>query len=100
MAPARRPSVEGTRALAEAALAAGCRRLVHLSTISVYAMDGLDVVDEDSPLLGRDRAAQDPYGVSKAEAERALAEVGERGLAPVVLRPPAILGPRLSVAHG
>ena len=92
---ARRLTVEGTRALAEAALASGCRRFVHLSTISVYAIDGLDVVDEDSPLLGTDRGEQDPYGVSKAEAERALAEVGGRGLDTVVLRPPAILGPHL-----
>jgi nucleoside-diphosphate-sugar epimerase len=92
---ARRLTVEGTRALAEGALAAGCRRFVHLSTISVYAIDGLDVVDEDSPLLGPERAEEDPYGVSKAEAERALAEVAGRGLATVVLRPPAILGPHL-----
>ncbi|MEJ2359516.1 MAG: NAD-dependent epimerase/dehydratase family protein, partial [Deinococcales bacterium] len=92
---ARRLTVEGTRALAEAALTAGCRRFVHLSSISVYAIDGLDVVDENSPLLGPERAEQDPYGVSKAEAEHALADVSERGLATVILRPPAILGPHL-----
>jgi len=98
IADARRLTVDGTRALAEAALRSGCQRFVHLSTISVYDIRHVDVVDEATPLQDGERAELDPYGVSKAEAERALAQVAARGLTSVMLRPPAILGahPRCS----
>lgn len=90
---AARLTVDGTRALAEAARAAGCRRFVHVSTISVYDIRHVDVVDEATPMYGPDLAEEAPYSVSKAEAERALAGVAATGLPTVVLRPPAILGP-------
>jgi len=90
---AERLTVEGTRALAEAARTAGCRRFVHISTISVHDFRDVDVVDENTPMFGLDMAEAFPYGVSKAQAERALAAVAARGLPTVVLRPPAILGP-------
>lgn len=89
---AERLTVEGTRALAEAALAAGCRRFVHISTISVVDFRDVDVVDEATPMFGLDMAEVNPYGVSKAEAERVLAGIAARGLPTVMLRPPAILG--------
>lgn len=92
-AEARALTVDGTRALAEAALAAGCRRFVQISTISAYDARGIDTVDEDTPLVGADVAETGPYSVTKAEAERALVAVAARGLPTVVLRPPAILGP-------
>lgn len=92
-AEAERLTVAGTRALAEAAMAAGCRRFVHISTISVYDFRHVDVVDEGTSLFGLDMADAFPYGVSKAEAERALAAVAAQGLPTVMLRPPAILGP-------
>lgn len=91
-ADAQRLTVEGTRALAEAARAAGCGRFVHMSTISVYDIGGGHVVDEDTPLCSAPPADGDTYGVSKAEAERVVAEASAAGLASVILRPPAILG--------
>jgi len=90
---ARRLTVEGTRALAESARAAGCERFVHISTISVYDVRHVDVVDEATPLYHPDEGEEGPYSVSKAEAERALAAVAAKGLPTVMLRPPAILGP-------
>jgi nucleoside-diphosphate-sugar epimerase len=44
---------DGTRAVVDAALAAGVARLVHLSTTSVYDLDALGdaEVDEDAPLV-------------------------------------------------
>lgn len=70
----RRVNVEGTSAQALAALAAGARRFVYLSSI---------------------KAAQpeDPYGRAKVAAEQALAEIS--GLEVVVLRPPLVYGPRV-----
>lgn len=89
LAEARRVNVEATTALAEAALAAGCERFVHISTVAVYPLRELGgVVEEDSPRV----TEGDAYGLSKAEAERALEAVSARGLSTVILRPPLILG--------
>jgi nucleoside-diphosphate-sugar epimerase len=85
---AMRVNVEGTRIVLEAALQAGCARFIHLSTVSVHAVDGYDVVDEATPL----RQAGDVYGESKALAEQAVWAVAAKGLPVTVLRPPAILG--------
>jgi nucleoside-diphosphate-sugar epimerase len=89
LAEARRVNAQATATLAEAALAAGCQRFVHISTVDVYPLrDRQGVVDEDSPLL----TAGDSYSVSKAEAEKALNAVAAKGLHTVILRPAVILG--------
>jgi nucleoside-diphosphate-sugar epimerase len=66
---ARRVIVDGTRAVTDAALAAGCR-LVHLSTLSVYSTHLVrpQPVTEESELL-----PDTTYGILKAEAEREAA---------------------------
>ena len=65
---AMRVNAEGTRIVLEAAFQAGCERIIHLSTVSVHAVEGHDVVDETTPL----RQAGDAYGESKALAEQAV----------------------------
>jgi nucleoside-diphosphate-sugar epimerase len=86
---ARRVNAEATRTLAEAALSAGCERFVHISTVAVYPLRNRQgVVDEASPLT----TEGDAYGLTKAEAERALSAVAARGLRTVILRPAVILG--------
>lgn len=85
-------NVEGTRVLAEAALDAGCRRFVHISSCGAYALEGVDVVTEDTPLWPDDRIDELVYGVTKALGEQALTQVAAQGLATVILRPPNILG--------
>jgi nucleoside-diphosphate-sugar epimerase len=87
-AEAMRVNVEGTRIVLEAAFQAGCARFIHLSTVSVHAVEGYDVVDEATPL----RQAGDAYGESKALAEQAVWAMAAKGLQVTVLRPPAILG--------
>ena len=89
---ARAVNEGGTRALAEAAWAAGCRRFVHISTCGAYALEGLEVVTDDTPLWSEDRADELLYGATKAMAERSLQDVASRGLGVVILRPPNILG--------
>lgn len=80
-------NVEGTRQLAQAALAAGARRFVHISSMSVHGDPQPDGLAEDSPLA---TGAQHAYVATKATAEAALDTVRSRGLPTVVLRPGAI----------
>jgi nucleoside-diphosphate-sugar epimerase len=88
LAEAMRVNVSGTEALLEAARAAGCERLVHISTLAAYEMPPHATLDEDSPLVTEGRA----YAVSKAEADRRVLAAIARGLPAVILRPPCILG--------
>lgn len=85
---ARAVNIEGTRALAEAAAAAGVRRFVHVSSISVYGPTTAETIDEQTPLwpLG-------PYRATKIGAEEAVADVRRRGLSTVILRPGQVFGP-------
>jgi nucleoside-diphosphate-sugar epimerase len=89
---ARAVNEGGTRALAEAALAAGCRRFVQISTCGVYALEDVEVVTEETPLWPDERANELIYGATKAMAERALLEVVDQGLDVTILRPPNVLG--------
>jgi UDP-glucose 4-epimerase len=79
-----------TLRLAEAAAAAGVRRLVFVSSVRVHGSRTAGApFDESSPL-----AAEDPYGRSKVDAERGLAEIARTSrLEVVVLRPPLVYGP-------
>ncbi|HET9253241.1 MAG TPA: NAD(P)-dependent oxidoreductase [Candidatus Eisenbacteria bacterium] len=87
---AMRVNVGGTASIAAAALANGSDRFVQISTASVYRTDGLAVIDEESPLLGADA---DPYGATKAEADRVVLEHSRRdGLGATILRLGAVLG--------
>lgn len=86
---ARRVNAEATRDLAEAAFTAGCERFVHVSTVAVYPLRNREgVVEEGSPLT----TEGDAYGLTKAEAERALNVVADWGLRTVILRPAVVLG--------
>lgn len=77
----------GSIALARQAAAAGVKRLVFLSSVKVSGEGGAFTDAETSD-------PQDPYGVSKAEAEEGLRRVAaETGLEVVILRPPLIYGP-------
>jgi UDP-glucose 4-epimerase len=86
----RRTNTEGTIRLANAAAAAGVRRLVFVSSIKVNGetSGGTPFSETNAP------APRDPYGMSKWEAEQALHRLStERGLEVVVLRPPLMYGP-------
>ncbi len=80
---------QGAAALASAAAAAGCRRIVHLSTMSVYgAREG--VVDESAPL----DAGLGWYGQAKVQAEGSLTRFArEHGASVTLLRPGCVAGP-------
>ena len=86
----RRVNVAGTENLARQAARAGVKRLVYVSSIKVNgeATEGVRKFSElDAPV------PQDPYGVSKYEAEQALHRVAaETGLEVVIVRPPLVYG--------
>ncbi len=78
---------DGTRHVAAAALEAGARRFVQLSSVSVYGRASGVPLDEDAPV----QKTGDPYGDTKIDAERILAGHPELDL--TVLRPTVITGP-------
>ena len=87
----RRINVAGTLNLARQAVAAGVRRFVFISSIKVNGEEtrpGCPFTAADVP------APQDPYGLSKMEAEQGLLEISRQtGLEVVIIRPPLIYGP-------
>jgi nucleoside-diphosphate-sugar epimerase len=91
-------NVRGTEHVCKEALAAGVRRLVYMSSSSVYGMEWDGPVDEEFPLSPFD----DPYPKSKAEGDRLVQRmIAEEGLPAVIIRPDQIFGPgdRLHFAH-
>jgi len=82
-------NLDGTRRLAEACVATGCK-LLFLSTTSVYGVQKGEV-DEDCPV--DQLKPQSPYADSKLKSEFLLQEMGERdGLDFVICRLGTIFG--------
>lgn len=91
LAAYRAVNADGTRRLAEQAAEAGVRRLVYLSSIKV---NGEQTLSGDRFAPSGNAFPQDPYGISKWEAEKALYEVAAlTGLEVVIIRPPLVYGP-------
>jgi nucleoside-diphosphate-sugar epimerase len=92
LAAFRRVNTAGTERLARAAVEAGVRRMVFVSSIGVHGNANHDgPMAEDSPIR-----PDKPYAVSKWEAECALQQIaGEYALEVVVLRPPLAYGPQV-----
>ena len=82
-------NVQGTRNLLECAAVSGAKRLLFISTVKVFGEDTEGCIDETaSP------APQTPYGRSKWEAERLVAEYARKvGIKAVSLRLPLVYGP-------
>jgi nucleoside-diphosphate-sugar epimerase len=86
-------NVEGTATVLAAALEAGVRRVVFISSTAVYGVPEKHPIFEDDPLVG-----VGDYGDSKIAAERVCAEFARRGLDVVIIRPKTFIGPeRLGV---
>lgn len=91
LAEFRRVNVDGTLNLARQAAAADVRRFVFISSIKVNG---------ESTRLGQFFTAndvpgpQDPYSISKHEAEQGLRKLAaETGMEVVIIRPPLVYGP-------
>jgi nucleoside-diphosphate-sugar epimerase len=87
----RKVNVQGTLNLARQAAAAGVRRFIFISSIKVNGEEtvpGHPFTAHDAP------APEDPYGVSKAEAEFKLRLLAvETKIEVTIIRPPLIYGP-------
>lgn len=87
----RRVNVGWTDQLARSAALQGVRRFVFLSSIKVNGEQTVVPFTEQDP-----PNPQDPYGVSKWEAEQALTRVSmETGMERVVVRSPLVYGPEV-----
>jgi nucleoside-diphosphate-sugar epimerase len=86
-------NIRGTRRLIRAAQAAGVRRIVHISSLSVYAVprDGVTIT-ENSPYES-ESSARGHYSRSKLAADRLALSEAARGAPVVVLRPGLLYGP-------
>jgi nucleoside-diphosphate-sugar epimerase len=87
----RRINVDPTVNLAKQAASVGVRRFIYLSSIKVNGEStqlGCPFKAEDVP------RPQDPYAVSKYEAEHELRKIAEQtGMEVVIIRPPLVYGP-------
>lgn len=90
LAAYREINVSGTAHLAKQAISSGVRRFVFMSSIKVNGESTTsEPFCESSP-----PQPQDPYGLSKLEAERVLRSITQgEGMETVTLRPPLVYGP-------
>jgi nucleoside-diphosphate-sugar epimerase len=90
LAAYRAVNTQATLDLARTAAQARVKRFVFLSSVKVngeFTLPG-------KPFTSAQAAPQDPYGVSKWEAEIGLREIAaETGLEVVIIRPPLVYGP-------
>lgn len=89
LAAFRTANTEGTLNLARQAAEAGVCRFAFVSTIKVNGEGRNTPYTESDPA-----SPQDPYAISKWEAEEGLRDIAARtGMEVVILRPPLIYGP-------
>jgi len=80
-------NVDGTRILLSAALAAGVRKVVLVSSSAIYGVPESNPVDAKTP-----PRPQEAYGTAKLSAERVAEDFVRRGLDVSIVRPRTILG--------
>jgi predicted dehydrogenase/nucleoside-diphosphate-sugar epimerase len=86
-----RNSIDATRNVLEAMVAAGVRQLVHVSSLAVIDADAREPLTEDSP-LERDGRRRGAYVWGKLESERIAAAAPEtHGIAVRIVRPGALI---------
>ncbi|WGK60359.1 SDR family oxidoreductase [Halopseudomonas sp. SMJS2] len=93
LAEFRKVNVDGTLNLARQAAAAGAKRFIFISSIKVNGEDtalGRPYTAFDTPV------PQDPYGISKMEAEKGVRLIAqETGMEVVIIRPVLVYGPEV-----
>jgi nucleoside-diphosphate-sugar epimerase len=86
-----RTNVRALETLVRTAVAAGVKRIVHVSSITVHGNDLRGAGDESAPL----REEPNPYSRSKVAGERLLSRlITEEGAPVTVVRPGWVYGPR------
>jgi nucleoside-diphosphate-sugar epimerase len=91
----QRITIDGTRNILEAAIAAGVRRFVHISSISAYGYHTKDITVDETFDLGYALYEWAYYSKSKVAAEQLVWDAHRAGRIEVtVIRPAWIYGPR------
>jgi len=91
LAEYRKVNVDGTLNLARHAAESGVKRFVFVSSIKV---NGEQTLPENPFTEDVAPAPEDPYGISKYEAEQQLQALSaETGMELVIIRPPLVYGP-------
>lgn len=85
----RRTNVRGTEVVLDAAVRAGVRRVVYVSTFGALLPTGGLPLRVDSPV----GTAKEPYLSTKADAERIARRYQEQGAPVVITYPPGLIGP-------
>lgn len=80
--------VKGTENTLEVSLNSGVERFIHVSTCGVHGDVKNPLASEDSPIR-----AEDIYQRTKAEGERIVRYLGEKGIQTVIIRPTGVYGP-------
>jgi dihydroflavonol-4-reductase len=98
-----RVNTEGTRSVADAALQAGVRRFIHISSVTAFRQAPYDErMDESRELLLLDRGSDHyrvsdhyrfSYDYSKAVSQAMVLDYADRGMEVLVLAPTAVIGP-------
>ena len=88
----RRVNTLGTKALALQAANAGIKRFIFLSSVKVAGeVSPSDGFKESGPI-----SPNDPYSISKYEAEQELLKIAQRSsMEVVIIRPPLVYGPNV-----
>jgi nucleoside-diphosphate-sugar epimerase len=87
----REVNTAGTLNLARQAAAAGVKRFIFISSIKV---NGESTTDNQAFRFDDMPNPEDPYGISKAEAEVGLKQIAtETNMEVVIIRPPLVYGP-------
>ncbi|QGG79077.1 NAD-dependent epimerase/dehydratase family protein [Litorivicinus lipolyticus] len=86
----RRVNVDGTLNLARQSAVAGVKRFIFISSIKVNG----EQTATETPFTSEDKPApEDPYGISKSEAEQGLQQLAaETNMEVVIIRPPLVYG--------
>ena len=92
-----RVNVAGLETMVRAAMAAGVRRFVHVSSITVHGNDVHGAADENSPL----RSEPNPYSQTKVAGELLLRRmIRDEGAPVTIIRPGWIYGPGDTASFG
>ncbi len=83
-------NILGVRNVMECAVSCGVRRVVHISSVSVYGFPGGMDIKEDQPWTLR---PDDPYVTSKQKGEEIAQGFNGNGIEVTVLRPAGLYGP-------
>lgn len=84
-----RENLRSVRLLIGRALENGMERIVHLSTTALLDTTGLDVADEQTPIV----KGGDTYALSKSAPELHLRSLQDQGAPISIVYPPGVIGP-------